>query len=336
MPNFTPRPDRSLVRRLQSTDEQLASVFNQSWQAIADNLQLIFNNLSTLQQQATAIAETVTLIENSFSSQQSQLASAQASASPALATSLQRNSEANSLISANNAATAKTGAANIALTAASDNLNSVATNAQPYNALLNAIAGMSRPANSMLGTGAGGATAWFAASGQSFTVEMAYFAMRTPPSNNGGAITAGSAQQIPIATAGFSNCRNQFGLTETGLDGNTLTLPCTGGNCRYYLFGWSTISGIGSANSILRADGVVIGTGTAVQSIAGRSAMAENFNQNSISFAPLNVGSSGARVILQGWVASGNPAIPTAALGINGAGGSSDGAGVLLLRRRIL
>ena len=111
MPNFTPRPDRSLVRALTTADEQLASVFNQSWQAVADNLQLILNNLIDLEQQRASIDATVASIETSFSSQQAQLQSAQSAASPVLAASLQRNSEANSLNTANSAATAKTAAA---------------------------------------------------------------------------------------------------------------------------------------------------------------------------------------------------------------------------------
>lgn len=335
MPNFTPRPDRSLVRALTTADEQLASVLNQSWQAIADNLQLILNNLTDLEQQRASIESVVTSIETSFSSQQSQLQSAQSAASPVLAASLQRNSEANSLNTANSAATAKTAAANIALTAAETNLNAVASNAMPFSLLLQAISGLNRPNNSMLGTNGAGAVAWFAASGQSFTVEMGYVALRTTVGNNGGSIAAGAGVQIAIATSGYSNCRNQWGLVETSLDGNTLVLPCTGGNCRYYMFGWATFSGIASANSRLRGDGASLSPGASVQSIAGRSTAAENFNQVSGVFAPLNV-SGESRVILEGWVQTANTAIPSAGLGIGLGGGSSDVAGILFFRRRFL
>jgi hypothetical protein len=335
MPNFTPRPDRSLVRALTTADEQLAGIFNQSWQAIADNSQLIINNLAGLEQQATAIEQIIASIETSFSTQQNQLATAQSAANPVLAASLQRNSEANSLATANSAANNKVATASTNLTAAETNLNSIALNAQPYSPLLQSIAGLSRPNNSMLGTNGAGAVGWFVASGQSFTIEMAYFALRTPANSNSGAIASGSGQQLPIATAGYSNCRNQFGLIETALDGNTIVLPCTGGNCRYYMFGWATFSGVVSANTRIRGDGATLSNGTTVQAIAGRSAIGENFNQTSTIFAPLNV-SSEARVIIEGWVQNPNSQIPTAALGFGSAGGNSDAAGVLLLRRRIL
>lgn len=335
MPNFTPRPDRSLARALTTADEQLASVFNQSWQAIADNLQLIFNNLTDLEQQRASIDSIVSSIETSFSSQQAQLQSAQSAASPVLAASLQRNSEANNLNTANSASTAKTAAANTALSAAETNLNAVANNAMPFSPLLSAIAQLGRPNNSMLGTNGVGAIGWFAASGQSFTVEMGYVALRVPAGGNGGSIAAGSGQQIPIATSGYMNARNQWGLVETSLDGNTLVLPCTGGSCRYYVFGHVTFSGIASANSRLRGDGASLSPGVAVQSIAGRSNASENFNQASVVFASLDV-SSESRVILEGWVQAANTAIPSGGLGIAVGGGSADVAGVLFFRRRFL
>lgn len=334
MPNFTPRPDRSLVRVLRTTDEQLASVLNQAWQAIADNLQLATNNLGQLEQQATAIAATLTSIENSFNSQQSQLQSAQNSASPVLATSLQRNSDANTLVTANSAAVAKTTAANTALTAAETNLNAIATFAQPFNSLLQSISGMARPNNSMLGTNAGGATTWILASGQSFTIEFGYFAQRVSSATNGGALGSGSGQQILIASALFSNARNQWGIIETSLDGNTLVLPCTGGNCRYYFFGLATFSGVGSINSRFVADGASLGGGLSIQSVPGRAAVAENFNQVSVSFAALNV-TGQALVSLQGWIQTPNTLIPSAGLGIGlNTGSQADLASVLFFRRR--
>lgn len=333
MPNFTPRPDRSLVRALTIGDEQLAAIFNQSWQAIADNLQLVTNNLIQLEQQATAIAATVTSIETSFSTQQNQLATAQSAASPSLAASLQRNSDTNTLNTANSTATSKISAANAALSAAEVNLNAIANNAQPYNILLQAISGLSRPNNSMLGTTDAGVMGWTLASGQSFTIEMGYFALRPAVSTNGGSLLSGSPQQVPIAFSGFSNCRNQFGLVETSLDGNTIVLPCTGGNCRYYIFSLASFSGIASANSQLRADGAVLSVGSAVQSVPGRSTLAENFNQVSAAFAPLNVSGS-SRLSLEGWVQSPNAAIPSAGLGIGLAGFSADASSVLFFRRR--
>lgn len=333
MPNFTPRPDRSLVRALTTGDEQLAGIFNQCWQAISDNLQVVTNNLIQLEQQANAIAATATSIENSFTTQQSALNAAQSSASPVIATSLQRNSDINTQNTANSTATGKISAANTALSAAEINLNSISGNAQPYNPLLQSISGMTRPNNSMLGTDGIGNTNWVTSTGQSFIVEFGYFAMRPSSGANGGAITSGSSQTVPINYSGFSNCRNQYGLVETSLDTNTVVLPCTGGNCRYYIFSLAAFSGVASANTQLKADGAVISVGSVVQSISGRSTLAENFNQDSSAFAPLNV-TSQSRVTLEAVTQSANTAIPSAALGIGLASGLADHSSVLFFRRR--
>lgn len=336
MPNFTPRPDRSLVRALTTADEQLASVFNQSWQAIADNLQLILNNLTDLEQQRASIEATVSSIESSFSSQQAQLQAVQSAASPVLASSLQRNSEANSLNTANSAATAKTAAANTALTAAETNLNAVASNAMPFSPLLNAIAQLTRPNNSMLGTNASGALGWLVASGQSFTLEMGYVSLRRSASTDGGSFAPGNFAPVPLNTKGFMNARNQWGLVETDLINNAVILPCTGGNCRYYFWGLTTVCGVSSANTRARADNTVVSGGSSVQSISGRSSASEDFNQFSTIFSAFNVGATQVELRLEAIVQNGHPNLAGATLGRELDAGSADFASILFVRRRIL
>jgi hypothetical protein len=338
MPNFTPRPDRSLVRRLRQTDEQLASVFNQSWQAIADNLQLGANILAEITQQVASITDTITTIENSYNTQLSALSTAQSAASPVLATSLQRNTEVNNLNTANTNAVNKTAAANTALTTANNNLSTVASEAQPYNALLNAIAQLGRPNNSMLGTsGTGGAT-WLLASGQSFTVEMGYVSLRRSAGTDGGTLAVGSFATIPLNTTGYMNARNQFGLVETSLNNNALTLPCTGGDCKYYVWSLANFCGIGGANSRLTLDSALISGGGAVQSIAGRASASEDFNQVSAGFGAFSVGGSSPELRLDAIVQSSHPSSSGVALGraVGSGSGSEEFASLLFLRRRIL
>lgn len=336
MPNFTPRPDRSLVRRLTTVDEQLASVFNQSWQAITDNLQLIANVAAELTQQTAAIDVNVTALENSYNTQLASLQSAQSAASPVLATSNQRNSEVNSINNNFNTANNKTAVANVALTAAETNLNAVAVEAQPYNVLLNAIAQLTRPNNSMLGTNASGTLGWLVASGQSFTLEMGYVSLRRSASTDGGSIAPGNFVTVPLNTKGFMNARNQWGLVETDLSNNAVILPCTGGNCRYYFWGLSTVCGVGSANTRARTDSTIVSGGSSVQSISGRSSASEDFNQFSTIFSAFNVGASQVELRLDAIAQNSHPNVAGAALGRGLDAGSADFASILLLRRRIL
>lgn len=336
MPNFTPRPDRSLVRRLVTADEQLASVFNQSWQAIADNLQLIANVAAELTQQTAAIDVSITALENSYNAQLAGLQSAQSAASPVLATSAQRNSEVNALNNSFNTANNKTAAANVALTATETNLNAVAADAQPYNVLLNAIAQLTRPNNSMLGTTASGTLGWLVASGQSFTLEMGYVSLRRSASIDGGSIAPGNFATVPLNTKGFMNARNQWGLVETDLSNNAVILPCTGGNCRYYFWGLTTVCGVTSANTRARADSIVVSGSSSVQSISGRSSASEDFNQFSTIFSAFNVGATQQELRLDAIAQNSHPNLAGAALGRGLDAGSADFASILFVRRRVL
>lgn len=333
---FTPSPDLSLVRKLRTTDEQLAAVFNQSMQAIVNNLQLAQNTLTQLSQQIAGIGASVSGIETSYNTQLTELQAAQSNASPAIGTSATRVNSVNSLNSTNNSAVAKITAANTALTSANNNLTSVATNAQPYRAFLNALAGLNRPNNVMYGTnGAGAAIALFS-SGQSFTIEMAEFTLDRASGANGGSLVTANYATVPINTKGFVNARNQFGLEEITLSNNLITVPCNGGNCLYYAFYLSSFCGVGGGNTRLVLDASPISNGSAVQSIAGRSNAAEDFNQVSIGFASFTVGSNSPALSVEAITQAVHPNLAAAALGRAVGGGIERFAKVLLLRRRIL
>lgn len=334
---FTPSPDLRLVRIPRTTDEQLAAVFNQTIQAIVDNLQLTANTLAQLNQQVSGIDQNVGSIETSYSTQLTALENAQSSASPVLATSLTRNNSVNNLVTQNNNAVAKVAAANTALTTANNNLTSVQANAQPYRPFLQAIAALNRPNNTMTGTNAAGAVVALFSSGQSFTMEMAEFSLDRASTANGGSIAIGSFVTNPLNTKGFVNTRNQFGLEEVTLNSNTntITVPCTGGNCLYYVFSLSSFCGIGGGNSRLTLDGTPIATGSALQSIAGRNA-AEDFNQHSTGFGTFTVGSASPTLALEAIAQAVHPTLSSAALGRSVGGGVERYSSLILLRRRIL
>lgn len=335
---FTPSPDLRLVRKPRTTDEQLAAVMNQSIQAIVDNLQLAANTLTQLTQQVSGIDQSVGSIETSYNTQLTALQTAQSNASPILATSLTRNNSVNSLVTQNNSAVAKISAASAALTAANNNLISVQANAQPYRPFLQAIAALNRPNNTMTGTNGAGAVVALFSSGQSFTIEMAEFTLDRTSTANGGSIAIGSFVTNPINTKGFVNTRNQFGLEEVTLNNNTntITVPCTGGNCLYYVFSVSSFCGIGGGNSRVVLDGTAIATGSAVQSIAGRSNAAEDFNQHSAAFGTFTVGSASPTLALEAIAQAVHPTTAAAAIGRSVGGGVERYSTVLLLRRRIL
>lgn len=335
---FVPSPDLSLVRKPRTTDEQLAAVMNQSVQAIVDNLQLAANTLTQLTQQVSGIDQDITNIETSYNTQLTQLETAQTNASPILATSLTRNDSVNNLVTQNNNAVAKISAANTALTAAETNLKSVQTNAQPYKPFLKAVGDLNRPNNTMTGTNSTGVVVSLFSSGQSFTIEMAEFSLDRASTANGGSIAIGSFAINPINTKGFVNARNQFGLEEVTLDTNTntITVPCTGGNCLYYVFSLSSFCGIGGGNSRVVLDGTPIAIGSAVQSIAGRSIAAEDFNQHSVGFGTFTVGSASPTLALEAIAQAVHPSLAAAAIGRSVGGGVERYSSLVLLRRRIL
>lgn len=338
MPAFTPSARPANVRKLATTDEQLASVFNQSWQGIVDYLQYNANNLAQLTQQIAGISDSVTAIENNYNSQLSALQAAQSNAAPILATSTQRNSSVNTLNTSNNSAAAKIAAANTALTAANTNLTNVQNNAQPFDPFLNAIAALNRPINSMLGTNGAGSVVWYSSSGQSFTIEMASVSLDRSSTANAGGLATGVFSIVPINTEGFINARNQFGLEEINLDTNTnsITVPCTGGNCLYYVFSLSSFCGIGGGNTKVTLDGSTVALGTTVQSIAGRSNAAEDFNQTSVAFGSFNVTTNSPELRIEAIPQAVHPNQASAALGRAVGGGVERYSSLLLLRRRIL
>lgn len=332
---FTPSPDLSLVRKPRTTDEQLAAVFNQSMQAIVNNLQLAQNMLTQLSQQIAGIGASVSAIESSYNTQLTQLQTAQSSASPAIGTSATRVSSVNSLNTTNNSAVAKITAANTALSSANNNLTSVAANAQPYRVFLSALAGLNRPNNVMYGTNNAGSVIALFSSGQSFTLEMAEFTLDRASGTSGGSLVAANYATVPINTKGFVNARNQFGLEEITLNNNLITVPCTGGNCLYYAFYLSSFCGVAGGNTRLMLDTSAIGSGSAVQSIVGRSNSAEDFNQLSLGFASFTVGSNSPTLSVEAIAQAVHPSL-AAALGRAVGGGIERFAKVLLLRRRIL
>lgn len=338
MTKFTPNPDLSLVRKPVTTDQQLASVFNQSIQAIVNNLQLAANVLAQLIQQTAGITSNVDNIESSYNSQLAALQTAQSNASPILATALTRTNSVNTLVTANNNAVNKITAANTALTAANNNLNSVQVNAQPFKPILQAISALNRPNNSMLGTNGSGTVVWLFSSGQSFTMEIAEFTLDRASGTNGGSIAIGSFVTNPINTKGFVNARNQFGLEEITLNTstNTITVPCTGGNCLYYVFAISNFCGIGGGNSRVVLDGSPVANGSTVQSIAGRSNASEDFNQQSVSFGSFSVGSASPGLALEAIAQAVHPSLASAAIGRSVGGSVERYSTLLLLRRRSL
>ncbi len=338
MPAFTPSARPANVRKLRTVDEQAVSVFNQSWQALIDYLQYNSNNLAQLTQQIAGISTSVTAIENNYNSQLASLQTAQSNASPILATSTQRNSSVNTLNSSNNSAASKVAAANTALTTANTNLTNVQNNAQAFDPFLNAIAALNRPVNSMFGTNSAGSTVLFSSSGQSFTIEMASITLDRASTANAGGLATGIFSTVPLNTEGFINARNQFGLEEINLDTNTggVTVPCTGGNCLYYVFSLSNFCGIGGGNSKITLDGATVAIGTAAQSIAGRTNAAEDFNQTSAAFGVFNVTTNSPELKIEAITQAVHPSQASAALGRAVGGGVERYATLLLLRRRIL
>lgn len=338
---FTPYPDRSLVRRLQNTDEQLSSIFNQSWQALIDNLQLAANTLSQLTQQVNNIDASVNTIQSTYNAQLSALQTAQNDAAPIVALSAQRIATALSYSQDVNTAVAKTSNANSALTTANTNLTAVSENAQPFNNFLTSIAGMgSRPNNAIILVNPSGALSWQSSIGQSFTMEMASVSLDRTLGTLGGTSPAGSNNLVPINTRAYINARNFFGLEEVVLNtsNNTVTVPCTGGDCVYYVFSLATFCGVGGATSRVTLDNALVCQGTAIQSIAGQSVEANDFNQASVGFARFTVGSTSPLLRLESLVQSNHPSALSAALGrpFGSASNLERYASMVLLRRRML
>lgn len=337
---YTPNPDRSLVRRLQPTDEQRASVFNQSYQAIVDYLQLASNTLSQLVEQVAAINVSVTNLQNNYNAEASAFATAQSAASTRLATATAQNATVTSNDTAYDAAVDKIAIGNTRLTNSETNFNSVSALAQPYNAFLTAIGGLTRPANSIFTVNGAGSVGWQASVGQSFIMEMGYICLDRSLGVLGGNSAVGAQSTVPVNTKVFVNMRNAIGLEEVTLNtsNNTITVPCTGGNCTYYVFSLATFCGIGGGNSRLMLDTTVVANGSTVQSIAGQSTEANDFNQTSSGFGRFTVGSSSPQLRLESLVQANHPTVLGAALG-RPVGGNSTlerYASLLLLRRRML
>ncbi len=340
MPNFTPRSNYSLARKLRDTDEQLASVFNQTWQAIADQLQLIGDISTQIEQQITTIESAVTNIENSFSTQQNSLQAAQNTANPVLVTSFQTNTSANTLNNNNTSAVSKISTANGLLTAAETNLTAISENALPYNPFLSAVAASTRNSNSMLTINSTAAINWRVSSGQSFTYEMASVSCRQNVTVPGGTLTPNNFNTVQINTEGYINARNIIGLEEVDLNFNSygLKVPCTGGNCKYYVFSFSTFCGVGSGNSRIMLGSDQVAIGSAVQSIAGRSVAGEDFNQVSTGFGTFNVTTAAPELRLEAIAQAAHPSSADSSLG-RPVGNSSGGelyASMVVLRRRFL
>jgi hypothetical protein len=338
MAPFIPSARPANVRKLTTTDEQLASVFNQSWQGLIDYLQYNANNVAQLTQQIASISDNVTTIENNYNSQLTALEDAQSAASPILATSTLRNSNVNTLNSSNSSATSKIAAANTALTTANTNLTSVQNNSQPFDSFLNAIAALNRPINSMFGTNLAGSAVLFSSSGQSFTIEMASARLDRASAVDGGGLATGAFSTVPLNTEGFINTRNQFGLEEVNLDTTTgaIVVPCTGGNCLYYVFSLSSFCGIGGGNSKITLNGATVALGTTVQSISGRSNAAEDFNQTSAAFGAFAVTTNSPELRIEAIAQAVHPNQASAALGRSVGGGVERYSSLLLFRRRIL
>jgi hypothetical protein len=338
--NFTPRSNYSLARKFRDTDEQLASVFNQTWQAIADQLQLLGNTSAQIEQQINVINNAVVSIETSFSTQQTNLQAVQNTANPILVTSFQTNTTANTLNTSNSSAVAKIATANALLTTADTNLTAVSADALPYNAFLSAVASSTKNSGSMLTINSTGSINWRVSSGQSFTYEMASVSCRRNVTLPGGNLTPNNFNTAQMNTEGYINCRNIIGLEEVDLNFSSygLKVPCTGGNCRYYVFSFGTFCGISGGNTRIMLGSDQVAIGSAVQSIAGRSAAGEDFNQGSTGFGVFVVTTAAPELRLEAIASATHPNNADASLG-RPVGNSSGGelyASLVVLRRRFL
>jgi hypothetical protein len=326
------------VRRLQRTDEQLSSVFNQSWQAIVDYLQLSLNILQDLNTQTAGLELAITNLENNYISQNSALQIASNNAAQPLADANSRQSAASNLNTQNSASLAKITAANTSLSVSENNLNLVQTNGLLFNPLLQAIANLgTRPANQLLGTDeAGTGVRWIATgTGQSWILEMGAVSYRVAPGSGAGSIPAGTWTAIPFNSSGYINCRNNFGIVEVVLGGSTVNFTCTGNNCRYYFFSLATSCGTGGLNTRVKLDSTVQATGGAAQTIAGRSLGTEDFNVFSSGFGAVNVGSGSPRLGADAIVQAAHPSFAAAALGRTLDSGNAEVASLLFVRRRM-